>query len=146
MTSESQISIRSGNSRPNRIHSPPLHVALTAISNTNDELSFDDHHYHPGKASDGHGSSVNKPQGETRHNQEHFVGETYEHDRRSSPSPSPSSDIYIPLHSPSRGQTDDGVSRDHQVPSARIRSPDHVWVTANEPALACKTSGHCQPV
>ena len=144
-TSESRTSIRSGNSSPNRIHSPSLHVALTASSNTNDGLSFDDRHYRPGEASDGHGSSVNKTPGETRRHQERFVGEIYERHRRSSPSPAPPSDIYIPSRSPSRGRTDDRVSRDQQVPSARIRSPDRVWVAADDPALARKTSGRRQP-
>ena len=145
MTSESRTSIRSGNSSPTRVHSPPLHVSPAAISNTNDGLSFDDRHYRPGEASDSHGSSANKPHGETRRHQERSVGEAYDRHRRS-PSPAPPSDIYIPSRSPSRGRTDDRVSRDQQVlPPTRIRSPDRVWVAANEPALARKTSGRRQP-
>ena len=111
----------------------------------NDGLSFDDRHYRPGETSDGYGSSANKPHGETRRHQERFVGETYDRHRRSSPSLAPPSDIYIPLCSPSRGRTDDRVSRDQQVPSARIRSPDCVWVAADELAVARKTSGRRQP-
>ena len=47
--------------------------------------------------------------GKVNNHQERFVGETYEHHRRLSPSPAP------PSHSPSRGQTDDRVFRDQQV-------------------------------
>lgn len=146
ITSESRTSIRSGNSSPNRMPSPPPYVSPTANSNGNDGLSFDDRHYRPGEASDGHGSSANKPPGETRRHQERFVGEAYDRHRRSSPSPAPPSDIYIPSRPPSRGRADDRVSRDQQVqPPPRIRSPDRVWVAANEPDLARKTSGRRQP-